>query len=104
MTLQSTIHLRQREDERAIVRRKLQACLKHGRARRMGGDRWEIEHDGVTLVMDRLKPHFDQRQVNTLTEDLIMFENFTRLPNEAVSHAITRFLVMEARRQTFSKS
>ena len=50
MTLVETGHLKQREGERAIVRRELQACLKHGRVRRTGGDKWEVEYNGLTLV------------------------------------------------------
>ena len=50
MTLVETGHLKQREGERAIVRRELQACLKHGRARRTGKLRWEVEYQGITLV------------------------------------------------------
>ena len=49
-TLHETGHLLKREGERAIVRRELQSCLKHGRARRTGGDKWEVEYDGLTLV------------------------------------------------------
>ena len=32
------------------MRRELQSCLKHGRARRTGGDKWEVEYEGLTLV------------------------------------------------------
>ena len=49
-TLHETGHLKQREGERAIVRRELQSCLKHGRVRRTGGDKWEVEYNGLTLV------------------------------------------------------
>lgn len=49
-TLHETGHLLKREGERAIVRRELQSCLKHGRARRTGGDKWEVEYEGLTLV------------------------------------------------------
>ena len=53
--------------------------------------------DGVQVLLDKLSVHFDQRQVNTLTADLIQYESFGRRPNEPIPGAITRFQVLELR-------
>ena len=49
------MHLKQREGERGIVRRQLQSCLKYGKKRRTRADKWEVEHEGITLVTDDSK-------------------------------------------------
>ena len=55
---------------------------------------------GIDVLLGRLEPHFNQRQINTLAEDLIAFENFNRSPGETIAKAITRMLVLETRLRT----
>ena len=55
-TMHQTVHATDRMRERELLRRELQACLKHDtRPRLTGSDRWRFEWDGLTLITDASK-------------------------------------------------
>ena len=51
----STAHSRQRAEERELLRRQLQACIKHGRCTLEGANKFRFVHDGITLITDQSK-------------------------------------------------
>jgi len=53
--------------------------------------------EGVPHLMGVLRPHFDQRNVANVAEDLLAFENFSRRQGEQVAAGVTRFLTLEMR-------
>tara|TARA_B100000519_G_scaffold188003_1_gene185224 strand:- start:3582 stop:4610 length:1029 start_codon:yes stop_codon:yes gene_type:complete len=51
ITLQSTLHSRERVDERELARRDLQAAVKHGEARRSHTGNWVMEDEKTCVVI-----------------------------------------------------
>ena len=59
VSLESTMHSRQRVEERQLLKRQLQAAVKHAahmrtpaRPGRNGRPTWKITHEGVTFITD----------------------------------------------------
>lgn len=54
ITILSSEHGRLRREQRDIDKRDLQKALKHGSRKKAWSDRWIVEYDGITFVVDRL--------------------------------------------------
>lgn len=52
ITILSSHHGQLRREQRDIDKRDLQRALKHGTRRRVWGQRWQVEFDGITFITD----------------------------------------------------
>lgn len=52
ITVLSSTHGRLRREQRDIDKRDLQRALRYGRRERAWGQRWQVEHDGITFITD----------------------------------------------------